>query len=101
MTVPVILVAVQLVVRRLRWVDTRCPDEVQGDRSLFRQLIPQLERPVAIGRAESTDEVVLVCLNGAFRGVDSVIGRLDKLPLAIFFLKEGLDRLFCTGCPSH
>ena len=37
--------------------------------------------------------MVFECLDGAFRGVDAVVRRLDELPPAVFFLQEVLDRL--------
>ena len=37
--------------------------------------------------------MVFECLDGSFRCVDAVVCRLDELPSAFFFLKEGLDWL--------
>ena len=37
--------------------------------------------------------MVLECLDRPFRCVDAVVRRLDKLPSAFFFLKEGFDWL--------
>ena len=89
--VPVVFVPVEGVVGGLGGVDARGAQQVEGDGGLLGHLIPQLERPVVVGAAKATDEVVLECLDGALRGVDPVVCRFGKLPLAVFFLEKLTD----------
>ena len=91
--VPVVFVPVEGVVGGLGGVDARGAQQVEGDGGLLGHLIPQLEGPVVVGAAQATDEVVFKCLDGALRGVDAVVRRLDELPPAVFFLQEVLDGL--------
>ena len=44
---------------------------------------------------QSTDEVVLECLDGSFCCVDAMIRWLDKLPLASLSFQEGFDGPCC------
>ena len=39
--------------------------------------------------------MVFECLDGAFRGVDAVVRRLDELPPAVFVLEEFFDGPAC------
>ena len=48
-----------------------------------------------VSRGEATDEVILVRLHHPFRCIDSVIIRLDELPLACFLGEKFLERLCC------
>ena len=63
----------ELMVGRFGKVDARCPDEDESDCTLLGELIPQLQGPVAVGRAEAADEVVFICLDGAFGCVDAMV----------------------------
>ena len=42
MVIPIVFVAMELVVGQFCRVDAQCSDEVEGDRRLLGELIPQL-----------------------------------------------------------
>ena len=93
MFVPVVALSIQLMVRRFGGVYARCSDEIEGDAGLDGKLIPQLEQEIRVGCAQATDEVVLECLDCAFRCIDSVVVWLHKLPFAIVLFEVCLERL--------
>ena len=59
---------------------------------MLNELIPTLEWPVAVGRAEAADEVLFKRLDGMLGRDDAMIRWFYKLPFAILLLEEGLDR---------
>ena len=85
----------------LGWIDAGCPDEVERDDCLLGELVPQLEGPVAVGRAEATDEVVLERLDGPSGRIDAVVCRFDKLPFAVLLLEEGFLLALSIDCLSR
>lgn len=68
MGIPIVLVAVELVIGKLRGVDARCVKQVQHNHGLLGHLVLELEQPVVVNGAEVTNsftnEVVLECLDG-------------------------------------
>ena len=91
MCVPIVFMPVELMVGRLGWINAGCPDEVERDDYLFGKLVPSLERPVAVCRAEVAYEVVFERLDGTLGRIDAMVRWLFKLPFAVFFLEEGFD----------
>ena len=50
-------------------------------------MVPQLERKVCVGDAQSTDEVVFEGLDGTFCGVDTMVVGFYKLEAALLLLQ--------------
>jgi len=82
---------VELLICRDGEVEARSSENVAGDLCLFGEVVPQLEGEVRIGCAETTDEVILKCLNGTLCRVCSVIVGFDELDLSAPGGHEGLD----------
>jgi hypothetical protein len=69
-------------------IDARRAQHVEGGLNLWYEMIPQLQRKIAIVFGKRTDEVCFKCLNHAFGGIDSVIIGLDKEIVALLLGKK-------------
>ena len=58
--------------RRKSWIEAVGAEEVEREVSIGDEAVPEMQGEVGVAANEAGDEVILVCLDGAFYGVGSM-----------------------------
>jgi hypothetical protein len=70
-------------------LSTRGTKEVQGEVTLWEEIVPSGEREGRVSRGQTSDEMVLPCLDGSLGGVTTMLVGRVTLKINIMFA-EGL-----------
>ena len=93
MCIPIVSGAVELFVRGDVRVYARPAEDIAGDDGLGSEMVPKLQWKMGVSSAETTDEVILECLDGSFGCVDTMIVRFDELDRSVVS-----SHVVCDGC---
>jgi hypothetical protein len=84
-------IAEQACVGRELRLATRGTKEVQGEIALWEEIVPSRERKGRICSGQTSDEMVLPCLDGSLGGVTTMLVGRDTLEINIVFAEGFFD----------